>query len=536
MNFEQPGSDGTFGIKLALQDFSDSLTLRWPDSTYYTEPGSYRIQGIRFAERAAELCPENLYIGRAEDFAGSPCAHFSVVSIGVLPDAYRSGAGSYLQLPSSCGLPEVLNAAAEVMDKYKRWDEAMQNALNQDGGVEALARIGMDFFGNPLFIHDPEFYIVACPEHDEQMTKWDYDERNSRYMVNCDTINNYKIDREYQSTLSTHGAHLFYGNQQGYRILYINIWNNARYEGRLCINELRTPILPSHFHAAEYFVSIIQNAYQRRNIHSGSYVRTFETFVQDVLDKRIHDRDLIASRIASRGWNSSDQYICMKLLLQHRDIDMRSAMVTCNEIERTIFGSCAFLYQENILILTNLTQAKVSRRECISKLSVVLREGLFKAGVSVPYMDFAQTADYYKQADIALSLGLAKKNMYWYFLFEDYALQFLFHAAENELPYYALCSSSLFLLKTYDAEHNTDLYRTLYCYLKNEQNAVVTARELYIHRSTLSYRLSRIRELAGEDLTDFSHRIYLMMSYAALQNQDENGQKGGLAGTAERKK
>lgn len=54
----------------------------------------------------------------------------------------------------------------------------------------------------------------------------------------------------------------------------------------------------------------------------------------------------------------------------------------------------------------------------------------------------------------------------------------------------------------YDAAKNTDLVHTLSRYLDNGGHYETTAGALRIHRSTLKYRLARIRELTGLDLGD----------------------------------
>jgi sugar diacid utilization regulator len=57
-------------------------------------------------------------------------------------------------------------------------------------------------------------------------------------------------------------------------------------------------------------------------------------------------------------------------------------------------------------------------------------------------------------------------------------------------------------LLRYDAERNADLVRTLARYLDCGGNYDQTAKALMIHRSTLRYRLHRIRDLSGRDLSD----------------------------------
>jgi len=57
-------------------------------------------------------------------------------------------------------------------------------------------------------------------------------------------------------------------------------------------------------------------------------------------------------------------------------------------------------------------------------------------------------------------------------------------------------------LLDYDATKGTELVQTLTTYLDHGGRYETTAQALSIHRSTLKYRLQRIRELSGYDLND----------------------------------
>ncbi|MFR3031599.1 MAG: helix-turn-helix domain-containing protein [Blautia sp.] len=50
--------------------------------------------------------------------------------------------------------------------------------------------------------------------------------------------------------------------------------------------------------------------------------------------------------------------------------------------------------------------------------------------------------------------------------------------------------------------HHTDYFHTLKVYLDHHMNAVQTAKELYIHRSTFLYRLDKIKQALCSDLDD----------------------------------
>ncbi|MGI8691584.1 MAG: PucR family transcriptional regulator [Geodermatophilaceae bacterium] len=67
----------------------------------------------------------------------------------------------------------------------------------------------------------------------------------------------------------------------------------------------------------------------------------------------------------------------------------------------------------------------------------------------------------------------------------------------------------------YDATKGTELVRTLTTYLDHGGRYEATAQALSIHRSTLKYRLQRIRELSGYDLNDPETHFNLQLATRA---------------------
>ena len=72
-------------------------------------------------------------------------------------------------------------------------------------------------------------------------------------------------------------------------------------------------------------------------------------------------------------------------------------------------------------------------------------------------------------------------------------------------------------LQDYDRIHSTALLHTLTIYLLQEQNLHSTARQLYIHRNTLVYRLQRIRTLLQLNLDDAAVRSVLRTGCTLLE-------------------
>ncbi|CAM2889283.1 PucR family transcriptional regulator [Hathewaya histolytica] len=64
------------------------------------------------------------------------------------------------------------------------------------------------------------------------------------------------------------------------------------------------------------------------------------------------------------------------------------------------------------------------------------------------------------------------------------------------------CYENLGPILEYDKKHGVDLLGTLKCYFQNNKHLMKTSQELFIHRNTLIYRLSTIKDLLQRDLDD----------------------------------
>ncbi|SDM74946.1 helix-turn-helix domain-containing protein [Actinacidiphila guanduensis] len=93
--------------------------------------------------------------------------------------------------------------------------------------------------------------------------------------------------------------------------------------------------------------------------------------------------------------------------------------------------------------------------------------------------------------------------------FEELGLCRMMGSGEGEREADRFVAEWLGLLLEYDARHHTELVTTLSRYLESGGSYDATAEMLLIHRSTVRYRLQRIREITGHDLGDVETRLNL---------------------------
>ncbi|HVX32836.1 MAG TPA: helix-turn-helix domain-containing protein [Solirubrobacterales bacterium] len=72
-------------------------------------------------------------------------------------------------------------------------------------------------------------------------------------------------------------------------------------------------------------------------------------------------------------------------------------------------------------------------------------------------------------------------------------------------------------LADYDEQYETELVNTVEAYLDNDGNVAATAKQLFTHRHTVRYRLERVRELCGHDVSSTEGREKLGLGLKAMR-------------------
>lgn len=510
-------------IRINMDVILDIIDEKYNITSVFSVSGDQKLVNVRLYNSQIKLYPEFLYIVDEELFDSKHLKdkNLSFVIIGEKKYTEMKVCASLIVLPKMYNYIYIFELVQQYFEKIYKWTSSLHIALNNDAGVSNLCELSVEFFENPLFVHDDQFFIISCPRWIPGMIEWDIEARTGREIIPVSTINDFKIDKEYINTLQTNGAQIFSASLRGYRILYVNIRHDTRYEGRLCICELQTSFRSIHFIAAQYLVKMIKIAIRKRSLYRESFSNTFESFFTDVLTQKIHDTKQIIEKINIINWKVDDLYFCLKMGIENRDVDILSTEATINYIETNILGSYAIFFEYDIVIIVNLSIGKYSRSDVLSKLSYLLREGLFKAGYSTVFNNFLDLPNYYIQACIALEYGKNSSSMVWHYMFEEHVMRYICDNAPGKLSKEFVCSKKVQILKSYDELYKASLYKTLAVYYKNDKNIMKTARELFIHRSTLFYRLERIQKLTDIDFEDTLDGIYIMLSYIMLEGIDE---------------
>ena len=132
----------------------------------------------------------------------------------------------------------------------------------------------------------------------------------------------------------------------------------------------------------------------------------------------------------------------------------------------------------------------------------------------------ADPVDLYRagnEARLAVNVGEAEGRAL--LAFEDTGSYRLLLPAMSEDPrelerFYA---ETIAPLAAYDEQYETELVTTVEAYLDNDGNVAATAKQLFTHRHTIRYRLERVKELCGHDVSATEGREKLGLGLKAMR-------------------
>ena len=145
----------------------------------------------------------------------------------------------------------------------------------------------------------------------------------------------------------------------------------------------------------------------------------------------------------------------------------------------------------------------------------LLRSPNGSIGVGQPCEEPSELPRSYSEAMRALKVRMASAGAGGATTFDELGIYRLLAAGAGDGEVHAFVREWLGPLIDYDAANRSELVATLWQYYECGGNYDATARALTIHRSTLRYRLRRIRDLTGHDLGAVESRLNLHVASRA---------------------
>ncbi len=256
-----------------------------------------------------------------------------------------------------------------------------------------------------------------------------------------------------------------------------------------------------------------------------------ESFINQLFAQTIDDEEKVITYATLINWNVFESHRVAVLSLEVSE--MEDDLIASERYKTWLWDRIKaelMLYHPHIIftrkgndfifIVKKLEEIKVSGHywgKLYKQIKHIVQNENDRISVYLGIGNFTETLkDYYYsyvkavKAKNVVSHRLTEKGYAYY---DDLGSYTILNNTSDPLAAELFIKKHLAPLIQYSKENNVDLFQTLYLFLQHNGNYREASKKLYIHRSTLEYRIERIEEILKIDLNNADMRFELMMAY-----------------------
>lgn len=488
-----------------LEVIAEELTLKgYSCQTHICDPaGVYR--NVRLFTGRQELRSDTLYALRPGE-SGFPTDQYAYVSTTPI-----EGSTNHLYVPGM--VPErLLDELMELFYQYQQMESMIDQLAYRDATLQELCELGTELLENPVYIHDDWFIILGMSRQAEQLMTPEYATPSTMGFVPRVILDDFQHDSDYLETYSQPNAQVWKGINGMPDSLYVNLWDGNLYRGRLLVIRDQRAFRKADFILAEVLTQRAVFLLRKKLPGQQPQYRSMDDIVFSLLEGKQTEAADLSHLLRTVHWNKEDSFLCVRIRSQEVNRNTVIEHVLHGDLFRLFPGSYVMFTGQEQCVILNLNRSHLFLEELRHQLALLCRDYCLYAGISSPVQGIGELAQTYFQAGVALSRVFQLRSEKWVLPFSECVLDYITENLPSPLSPRQLVSPDLLMLVRLDQEKGTQYYETLREYLLQERDIPRTSEKLIIHRTTLLYRLKKIKSLIHADLDDPWQRLNLLFS------------------------
>lgn len=239
------------------------------------------------------------------------------------------------------------------------------------------------------------------------------------------------------------------------------------------------------------------------NLEDTTFEPIYSEFI-NILEGQPVDSVKLKNALGFKDWLNSGKYLLYSFK-SHSNLLVKRKSVN-HMLTDKISASIVFSYGDMVLMVI----PEKERESCNKILPAIMPYFDLSGGVSMPFSEWEDLPAAFGQSKSAIKIGGDVPGVLY--TCEDYAFSYIMDRISEQCTKLNLVAPDVLLLKKYDEENNTELLRTLNVFIKNQSNMTASAKQLFIHLSSMKYRIKKIQSMISLDLGKYENRMFLLFS------------------------
>jgi len=475
------------------------------------------FKSFLFYEEGMTTENNQIYLATANKLPAIPPKEQDVLFIyvgQVLPKAWHKPDCDMFFIRGPITLTHLFNLLQTIFTFYSEWDDTLRHMLENDANIDQMLLCGSEMLDNPIYVSNKNMEILSASGYsNDQVPHWFLFKDGNIPIEHLSRI--IKQHKKYRDMRTP-----FLHDDDGHELIYsINIFSNNELKACVSLSSLKHPISEADYSLFRHYVQYIEKALHRQQRISHTSFLSIKVCLHALLDGADIEEVQLLSALNEIPFIHNDSrltWLCFVIATNGSDHLVVHEYIVSNLLE--LIPDCiCFAYGESVILLMQLADDDTPVQTVIDKINPAFSDAGFEIGISDRFKNIRDIRVAYDKACYAIKLAqLAGRKEEAHF-FSNYALAYLMLHSKGIFKLKDILPSSILKLMDHDENSKVSYVNTLWCYLRNQRNIAQTARELFLHRSTLIQRLERIFKMLNTRLETSDENLYYSILLRLLE-------------------
>jgi sugar diacid utilization regulator len=427
---------------------------------------------------------------------------------------------SYIILKNSCDLFELFNEINELfIDNIQviNSSNALLSSLLYGKGLNDTVKSASKILDNPVIIIDSSFRILANSDTTEiKDTYWI--ENIKKGYCSYDYISYVRKIKSFKESPNNMKPFIIICDKSPIERWLTKIFVHGKLSGYIVLLLSNSEMKEKYKEILPMISNVVSKELERTESRKNLNNTDYEHFLRDILDGNIKDNYSLTEKLKSYQYKFKDKFVLITFDINNYDATNKPPRYLSSNIESFFHNKSSIYYEDYIIVLYDFNGKSFTSlftEEKYTDFKKFVSVNNIFLGISKEFEELLSSRTNFE--DTVTTIKINKKlnkgsniNFYKDIQFYDYLSE-----TQKSIDFTKFFDDDLYILIDYDKKNKTDLYHTLYVYLKNLQNTVLSSKELFIHRNTMKYRLNKIVSLTNIAFEDEEKMFQLYFSFKA---------------------
>ena len=398
------------------------------------------------------------------------------------------------------------------------------DALLSDKGVQHITDTAFEVFGCPIVVIDTSYrFLSRCFNSDAL----DRAEKVYDYFTNGDLTRQQFLDKKgiealkadkviNTLTVESH-VHKFTHSILGCNCIAAGIRIKNTLVAVSVLFEVNREFTSDDEALFKVFTDCISQELQKNRMYQANRDEYASYLLNDLLTNKYPDEKLMEKRLKTIDFTPSD---CMNIVVirsRKTENDTVFMEMVALQLKSALFGHLYAIIDDALVLLLNLKKDKGLEGYLLDKIEQICKSNNLIAGISSDFSSLSKLTQQYRLAVRAALVCQRYIEDMFVIRYDDVFDLALLEYCERHNNLMDFVHSSIIKLMEYDEQFGTDYLHTLWAYSENGFNIQKTAASIFMHKNTLAYRLTKIKEILGSDLTNGKDLFAFQLSMRILR-------------------